>query len=401
MNISKTRAWWAHRQGLDGSLDGAAPAAVLARAGWARSVGGANPYLTLFARAGTSRAEAEAAFAARDIYELPSARGCTYILPAGDFALGLTVGQGYGDAATLATAKKYLDVTDEEVGRLCDSLIAALEQGELDPAQLRTQTGDAVRSLGDAGKKRGLATTLPIALGLLQSHGQIRRVPVDGRLDGQRYRYALWRDGFLTATALPLEDAYVDLARRYFDWIAPAKATHFQWFSGLGVRAVKTALASLDLTDFGDGWLMPRELVPEYEAFEAPLEPHYTLVSGLDSIVLLRRDLPSLVERADADLWQMVGERGAGASLGSPDLENHAILDRGRLVGLWEFDPVNKNIAWVSFVSVSPSLEAAIARTEAFIRDDLGDARSFSLDSPSSRAPKLRTLREMARMKVH
>jgi hypothetical protein len=49
------RAWWWHRQGLDGRLDGAAPADVLHQTGWARSVGGANPYLTLFARAGTSR----------------------------------------------------------------------------------------------------------------------------------------------------------------------------------------------------------------------------------------------------------------------------------------------------------------------------------------------------------
>src|SRR4051812_44256615 len=132
MDLTRTRAWWAHRQGLDGSLDGASPATVLDRAGWARSVGGANPYLTLFARAGTSRADADAALAALDIYELPSARGCTYILPARDFALGLTVGQGFGDAATLATAKKFLEVTDEEVARLCDAVLSALEQGERD-----------------------------------------------------------------------------------------------------------------------------------------------------------------------------------------------------------------------------------------------------------------------------
>ena len=54
MDMIKLRAWWWHRQGLDGSLPGAEPGDVLARTGWARSVGGSNPYLSLFARAGTA-----------------------------------------------------------------------------------------------------------------------------------------------------------------------------------------------------------------------------------------------------------------------------------------------------------------------------------------------------------
>src|SRR5690349_6812539 len=98
MNATKLRSWWWRRSGLDGSLAGRPPADVLDRAGWARSVGGVGPYLTLFARAGTSRADADAAVAALEIHELPSARGCTYVLPARDYALGLTVGRSYGDA---------------------------------------------------------------------------------------------------------------------------------------------------------------------------------------------------------------------------------------------------------------------------------------------------------------
>src|SRR4051812_36272909 len=106
MDMPKLRAWWSHKQGLDGSLQGAAPATVLEQAGWARSVGGVNPYLSLFARAGTSFDEANAAVAALSIYELPSARGCTYVLPSSDFALGLKAGRGFGDAGAVNTAKK-------------------------------------------------------------------------------------------------------------------------------------------------------------------------------------------------------------------------------------------------------------------------------------------------------
>src|SRR5262245_2266446 len=131
---SRIRAWWSHRQGLDGSFAGAAPADVLERAGWARSVGGANPYLTLFARAGTARAAADAAVAALEIYELPAARGCTYVLPAHHFALGLQVGRGApeGDLRTL----EKLGVPRYEIERLCADVLSALGDRTLDPSQL-------------------------------------------------------------------------------------------------------------------------------------------------------------------------------------------------------------------------------------------------------------------------
>ncbi|MBI2149411.1 MAG: hypothetical protein HYU27_02245 [Acidobacteria bacterium] len=45
MNEPKLRAWWSHRQGLDGGLRGKTPGEVLNRSGWARSVGGVGPYL--------------------------------------------------------------------------------------------------------------------------------------------------------------------------------------------------------------------------------------------------------------------------------------------------------------------------------------------------------------------
>ena len=71
-------------------MDGdASPASLLERVGWARTVGSVNPYLTLFARAGISRAAADKAASDHEIHELPSARGCTYkkLLYVGAFRL--------------------------------------------------------------------------------------------------------------------------------------------------------------------------------------------------------------------------------------------------------------------------------------------------------------------------
>jgi hypothetical protein len=189
MKDSKLRAWWSHRQGLDGSVREKLPAQILERCGWSRSVGGVGPYLTLFSRGATSREAADTAASKREIHELPTARGCTYVIPASDFALGLTVGLDFG--GDMKTALK-LGVTEKEVDKLCDGVVMALANGPLDPDGIREATGKASRSLGDEGRKRGLTTTLPLALGRLQAEGRIRRVPVNGRFDQQRYKYVNW-----------------------------------------------------------------------------------------------------------------------------------------------------------------------------------------------------------------
>ena len=70
MDEVKLRAWWSHRQGLDGTFDGKPAAEVLERTGWARSVGGVNPYLTLFARSGMAREAVDAGVADLALHEL-------------------------------------------------------------------------------------------------------------------------------------------------------------------------------------------------------------------------------------------------------------------------------------------------------------------------------------------
>jgi len=394
MDQSRLRAWWAHRQGLDGALDGKAAAQVLERTGWARSVGGTGPYLTLFSRAGLSRQKVDADVAKTLIHELPSARGCTYVLPSSDFALGLTLAQGF--VGEMKTAEK-LGVPAKEIDKLCEVVLKALEKEPLDPEGIRAATGKAVRNLGTEGQKKGLTTTLPVALGKLQTLGEIRRIPVNGRLDQQRYKYTVWRPNPLRGSKLSSEEAYSQLARRYFQWIGPASIAEFQWFSTLSGKAAKAAVEPLKLESFAadsDLLMLPGDRA-KFEAFKAPKEPHYVLVSSIDSIALLRRDLKGLLDPKDLDR-QVFTEKDTKPLGGLADLPSHAILDRGRVVGRWEFDTANSSIAWTSFIKKDRALQDAVARTEAYVRDQLGDARSFSLDSPKSRAPRVAALRKAA-----
>jgi hypothetical protein len=393
---TKLRAWWSHKQGLDSGLASEAASSVLEKTGWARSVGGAGPYLTLFSRAGIGREAADGAVRDLEIHELPSARGCTYVVPASDFALALKAGQSFGDEMKLAVK---LGVAEREIAKLCEAVISALAKSALDPAELHDVLGPAIRNLGEEGKRKGLTTTLPVALGRLQAEGEIRRIPINGRLDQQRYRYTVWRPNPLSKCKLSVDRVNVELARRYFTWIGPATLAEFQWFSGLGVNAGKAAMGPLKLEPLakGDERLLPPGDREAWESFRVPKDPQYALVSSLDGLALLRRDLRGMLDAGDAARKVPI-EKGKNEIGRLNDLSSHAIVDRGRLVGLWEFDTATESIVWMSFVAKNSVLKKTVERTQDYVRRDLGDARSFSLDSPKSREPRVAALRVVAQV---
>jgi hypothetical protein len=179
-----------------------------------------------------------------------------------------------------------------------------------------------------------------------------------------------------------------ELARRYFAWAGPATMEEFQAFAGIGVKAGKEAVEGLGLVEAEKGsgrWLLPQD-AEAFAKFAAPKEPRYSLLSCLDSLFLLRRDAAGLAD--DVDVPKLEGHLS--------DLESNGIVDRGQLIGLWEFDPEAGEIVWVSWGKADKALKEAVERTQAWARE-LGDVRSFSLDSPKSRKPRLDALRQAAK----
>jgi hypothetical protein len=202
----------------------------------------------------------------------------------------------------------------------------------MDPEELKQAAGSAVRKLGDPGKKKGLTTTLPVALGRLQTEGEIRRVPTNGRLDQQRYRYALWRPNPLGGFNLSADEVATELARRYFQWTGPASLAEFQWFSGFSGKAAKQAVAPLKLVAFDEArWMLPEDRAA-FDAFRIPKEPYFVLVSSVDGITLLRRDLKGVLAGSDV-VRRVFVEKDRRPLGGLADLPSHGIFDRGRLVG--------------------------------------------------------------------
>jgi hypothetical protein len=277
-----------------------------------------------------------------------------------------------------------------EITLLEEEILHALAQagGPLDPKQLKDVLGDSVRNLGDEGRKKGAATTLPAALGLLQADGRIRRVPVKGRLDQQRYAYTLWN---LPPTAMDDDAARSLLVERYLGWTGGATAKQSQWFTGFTLAHTKAALAAVAAVEVRTAngevlWMLPDD-VGRLAAFEPPAEEQIQLLAGTDSLVLLRRNSAEMFADQDKDR-QVLGSTLALQA----DLPDHPILDRGRIIGLWQYDPGNARIAHWLFDGPTPAVSQRIAEVEGWIGDELGDFRSFSLDSPSSRQDRIDAL---------
>ena len=152
MNRSKFRAWVYSKQGLAEKLTDS-PGESLLRFGWQRSVGGAKPYLALHARTGASRESIDGTAAKLQIFELPSARGCTYILPEDHFRLGLAAGRNFGSNSDLALAKR-LGVADEDVAVLREGDRERPGIGSVRPASLEASTGRQGSKSRRIGEKR-------------------------------------------------------------------------------------------------------------------------------------------------------------------------------------------------------------------------------------------------------
>jgi hypothetical protein len=131
-------------------------------------------------------------------------------------------------------------------------------------------------------------------------------------------------------------------------------------------------------------WMLPDD-VERLAGFTAPAEEQIQLLAGTDSLVLQRRNA--------ADLFAGEDKRRLDSTLAlQTDLQDHPILDRGRIIGLWQYDPGNERIAHWIFDGPTPAALRRIAEAETWIQEDLGDFRSYSLDSPASRQERIDAL---------
>lgn len=319
---------------------------VLESAGWIHTAGGTGPYLALRARLATVRRGQidDAVYRKLDVLELPSVRESTMLVPRADAAIALAAGR-----RAFQHRLSKLPVERREIERLADRVMKTLGEGIRKPDSLRAEIPSSfIRSLGDEGKKIGYASTLPIALRLLQVEGRVFRVAEGFQLDANAFLYRRWPDS--VALGKPPEDLDVALAERFVRWAAPVTVDDFAFWAGIGNSAAKKALAQI-----------PPIAVPSADP------PGVVLLPFRDNYFSLHH---GQIE----------------------SIQHNGIVARGELRGIWEFDPHDERIAWRLFAKTR-GVEAAVRETETYIREELGDHKFYPFDHGRTRERRLASVR--------
>jgi len=355
---------WLARQFPAGRLS---IAKVVQRTGWMHTAGGAGPYLSLKARIPTlhSRQVDDVVYGKFDVLELPSVRDSTMLVPREDAAVALAAGRRSFDARL-----KKLSLERKELETLADRIVKTIGDGVRSADALRAELpSKLIRDLGEAGKRLGFGSTLPIALRLLQAQGRLIRLAENFRLDAKRYFYRRWPD------SVPLSDPPADLdralAERFLTWAAPANVDDFAFWAGIGKTAAKKALS---------GAPPPREA--------QRLKRGVLLLPFRDNYFALHRGLTEFAEGVRVLDYNNKPRRIEEVE----SLHHNAIVVDGQLRGIWEYDPGEEKVIWMTF-QPTREIEDAVAKTEEFIREELGDHKFYALDHGRTRGLRLAFIR--------
>lgn len=393
VDLARARAHWFRSQGLAAPAD-IDCATAIDRSGWLRTIGGVDVYLALRSRiTGLSRALVDAAVGRGAVRVGPAVRGCIYLVPEADLPLALRTADLLS-RRRIAREMEKVGVEDTELDGLGEAVLEALEQGPLTTSQIKSALPDgAVRRLGEVGKKIGVSSTLPPALRRLEFAGRLERLPVDDRLDGEHY---VWRRPPVAPDLARQPDDPRAIARplaeRFFRYAGPATLDEFCKWSGLNKGQGKAGIAAAGLTPVriegyaDEAWVHPADA--DALAKASPVDSGVSLLNFADNYLSLHRAPRAFADPAHVDRVANSWGRGAKSIAASEYLHTRALLVGDRLAGSWEWDPDVEAAVAVPFAPLAKgareALAAAAADLTAFLRDELGHAKSTSIDSDSN-----------------
>jgi hypothetical protein len=400
--IEQVRAYWAKRQGLSAPVKGGVDEVVRAT-GWIYSAGSTLPYLAFRARQpGINRTDVDrAVFEEESIVEVPTVRGCTMLVSAEDLSLALMAGRQFS-AQYLDKVRKACNVTDREIKDLSAAVPAILKNGPLSMESLRARLpANLVRNFGPSGKSLGERSTLSYSIRLLQRQMIVQRVATDRRLDSEAYAYKLLRSELLRQ--LTQEEAEDGLARRFFDWAGPATLKEFAWWVGISQRDARIIIARTGLTPVEvagwakEAWIAPDRIDELHSARAKKGGGDVTLLPFRDNYLYFRRGIGVLLDDENRKTKVLDWMRRP-AVLGELDsLHHNAIVWDGKLVGYWEYDPDEDDVAWRTCSKpsgeVQRKIESRITQLRNFIRSQLGDVAFYPFDSGKNRRERIDSLK--------
>lgn len=393
ISLERARAHWYQRQGLGGAGSGALED-IVAQSGWVRTLGGADVYLAVRARAPGMRAnELENAIGERRLQVIPAVRGCIYLVPRPFAALALKIAEEQSqkrnerDYTQLGISKKELEDTGA-------AIVSALKQhGPLSTDALRKKLPEGVvRSFGDKGKAVGISSSLPPALRALEFSGQIERSFENRKLDNERYLWSVPAKNLFDEYKIPggAVDRYVQIAQEFFKHAGPASLDDFTEWTSFTKRDAKAAVVKAGLVPISvEGYADEAFVIPkDVELLKQKAEPagNVHLLSFEDNYIVLHGGPRVLSDERHHHLQVHVWGRAQGATLGTvKHIATRLVFYGNRLIGFWEYDLDREKVIWTGLESVSNKQKDAISAVAhdvgTFLKEQVGHARSYSLDN--------------------
>lgn len=382
--LAQARALWWQKQALGDAVRTGSIAAVIGGSGWLRTLGGADVYLAARARRpGLTRAELDAAVETGELCVVPAARGCIYLVPAvvvGALRAGNATHWRKSAERDSAKAGSSMEVVEAVTKRVLDALVQPMTPDALRKAL----PAGSIPSFGEAGKKAGISSPLPLALRMLELDGRVERVLEGGRLDTERYQ---WRRAKPAVRAKPPGDPLDAMIGAFLDFAGPTTPAQLAAWSGAryGIcRRCSRGSAPWRSPSRGSatrGWRRGEVAAQAHTAAPRGLallafEDNYLANHGLGAVADPRHHAIEL------DLWGSSKPQSIGTA--SHVLSRTIVVD-GLIAGFWEVDPRTNGAVWTTFdpapKALARQLDDATADTARFLLDQLGHARAYSLDT--------------------
>lgn len=397
LSLAQARAHWWQRQALAGGTGSIAE--VIGTSGWLRTLGGADVYIAARARRpGMKRRDLDACVERGELRVTPAARGCIYLVPSAHVPELLAINEIEWRKETERNLKK-IGKTMKVVETLAPTVLKALAKPATTDA-LRKQLGKAIPSFGDAGKKVGLSSPLPLALRLLEFTGQIERTLEDGKLDTQRY---VWRKLAKKSRAAH-KDPDAKVIEAFLGYAGPATLGQLACWSTYAQRDLKAILSHINVEPIAiDGMGEAFLLRDQIKALASAPPPKGIALLALEDNYLINHDgLASVTDprhhAIKVDIWGGTKPETLGEA---QHVISRTIVVDGLIAGFWEVDPAAHGGVWMTFEpptkALAAELDDRVDDLARFLLDDVANPCAYSLDSVENvqdRAAKVKKLRD-------
>jgi len=387
LSVGRARSLWWERQGLGDDARAEDVARAIGATGWLRTLSGADVYIAARARCpNMKRAELDATVARGELRVIPAVRGCIYLVPARFVADLMALNAEPWRRQTekdLAKANAKFAVIESTAKAVLDVLATPMTTDAI----RRALPAGSIPSFGEAGKKAGLSSPLPIALRYLEFDGRIERTLEGGRLDTDRYvwRKAQWK---IPAAAADEAARLANIVTAFLDFAGPSTLEHISTWSGRPQRDLKPILDAIKaepVTIEGVGPAFAQQGDVDC-AHEAPLPLGLRLLAFEDNYLINHGGLAVVSDpkhhEIEVDIWGTSKPEAIGKA--NHVLSRTIVID-GLVAGFWEVDPKTRGAVWTTFApqprALTDEIEAKTHELATFLLDDVGNCRVFSLDT--------------------